>query len=102
MLYVSGLRELSKETARIEAEHGFEPASRENALAKLMLVVTEVAEAAEDVRNQRWEHFGEEIADTFIRLLNLCYSMGIDIDAEIARKMLINEARPYRHGGKTA
>lgn len=72
--------------------------TRENMLEKLMLVVTEIAEAAEDVRHQRWEHFGEEIADTMIRLLDIAGTLGIDIEAEIARKMAINEGRPWRHG----
>jgi len=72
--------------------------NRENMLEKLMLVVTECAEAAEDVRHARWDHFGEEIADTIIRLLDICGTLGIDIDAEVARKMTINLQRPFRHG----
>lgn len=65
---------------------------------KLMLVVTEVAEACEAVRHQNYENFKEEIADTFIRLMDLCGTMGFDIEKEIIEKMKINENRPQKHG----
>ena len=76
-------------------------------MSKLMLVVTEVSEAAEayrkdptltdkDIKN----NFAEELADTFIRLLDLTGSLNIDIATEIHNKMLINEGRPHKHGKK--
>ena len=67
-------------------------------LEKLMLVVTEVAEAAEAWRNDSTFGFDEEIADTFIRLMDICGSLGIDIEVEIGEKMAENENRPYLHG----
>ena len=70
-------------------------------LGKLMLVATEVAEAAEAVRHEDWENYKEELADTFIRLLDICGSMDIDIKQEIWDKMKVNEGRPIRHGKKT-
>lgn len=70
-------------------------------LGKLMLVVTEVAEAAEAVRNGEKENFEEEIADTFIRLLDLCGAMGIDPEEIIEKKMVVNRGRPMLHGKKT-
>ena len=70
-------------------------------LGKLMLVVSEVSEAAEAVRKNSPENFVEEIADTMIRLLDICGTMGIDIEAAIRLKMAINAARPARHGKET-
>jgi NTP pyrophosphatase (non-canonical NTP hydrolase) len=70
-------------------------------LGKLMLVATEVAEMAEAVRHEDEANFKEEMADTFIRLLDMCGTMGIDIKQEIKKKMEINESRPIRHGKKT-
>ena len=67
-------------------EHGF-ITSKENMLEKLMLVVTEVAEAVEDVRHENWSHFGEELADVVIRVLDLSATLGIDLEWEIKRKM---------------
>jgi NTP pyrophosphatase (non-canonical NTP hydrolase) len=93
-----------------------------NVPEKLMLVVTELAEAMEWYRHFSQEDFAElgqglkdvssergstalvgfrqEIADTVIRLLNLSASLGINLEGEIAAKMEINEKRPHRHGGK--
>ena len=76
-------------------------ASGDLMLGKLMLVVTELAEAAEAVRHRDRENFEEEIADTFIRLLDICGTMGIDPEEGIERKMNTNESRPYRHGKQT-
>ncbi|MEI8012449.1 MAG: nucleotide pyrophosphohydrolase [Candidatus Omnitrophota bacterium] len=64
----------------------------------LMLVVTELAEAMEAHRKQDPVNFKEELADTFIRLFDLCGGMGIDIEAEILRKCDKNKLRPYKHG----
>lgn len=65
---------------------------------KLMLVVTEVAEACEALRVDDRENFEEEIADVFIRLLNICGTCGIDIDKHVAKKMEKNRKRPKKHG----
>lgn len=67
-------------------------------IGKLMLVVTEVSEAAEAVRSNDLKNFGEELADVFIRLLDICATTGIDIKAAIDAKMKINEQRAYKHG----
>ena len=71
-------------------------------LAKLMLVVSEVGEAAEAVRKADESNFEEEIADTIIRLLQLCGAMGINPDCIVRRKMEFNASRPPRHGKVSA
>ena len=68
--------------------------------AILALVHSEISEALEDFRHDRREHFGEEVADTIIRLLDLCDILDIDIDHEVLVKMEKNSQRGYRHGGK--
>jgi len=72
--------------------------SKKNMLAKLMLAVSELSEAAEDVRHERWEHFSEEIADCVIRLFDICGTLHIDLEKAITDKMAINENRPHLHG----
>ncbi len=67
---------------------------------KLMLCVTELAEACEAVRDADFEGFKEELADTIIRVLDICGACGIDIEDEVARKMFKNRARPRLHGRK--
>ena len=64
----------------------------------LMLIVTELAEAMEAHRTQNDDNFKEEIADTFIRLLDLCGGLHIDIESEIIKKATHNTTRPYKHG----
>jgi NTP pyrophosphatase (non-canonical NTP hydrolase) len=46
------------------------------------------------------EGVGSELADVFIRLLDVCDIFGIDLEAEYERKMSFNRTRPFRHGGK--
>lgn len=43
------------------------------------------------------DSFEDEIADTFIRLFDICGYMGIDIDKHIQYKMWYNTTRPYKH-----
>ena len=75
---------------------------RDLMLGKLMLVVTEIAEAAEAVRHQDMDNFEEEIADTFIRLLDISGTMKLNIVAAIHDKMNKNAERPERHGKHTS
>jgi len=92
------LKEWSEYVADWRENKGFET-NWDNVMAKLMLVVTEVSEAVEAYRKDDLRHgFPEEIADTFIRLFDLCGSLDIDIEKYIEEKMAVNETRPYKHG----
>ena len=42
----------------------------------------------------------DEIADQFIRLLDLCGHLDIDIDFHIKAKLRYNSTRPFKHGKK--
>lgn len=46
------------------------------------------------------EGVGSEFADILIRLLDDCDLFGIDLAAEVFRKLEYNETRAFRHGGK--
>lgn len=74
----------------------------------LMLVVTELAEATEELRKpiadrskviDAWA-VEEEIADAVIRLMHLSKRMNWDVGGAIVKKARYNETRSYRHGGK--
>jgi len=91
------LNELSSICHSIAKEKGFWDEER-NIGEALMLIVTELAEAMEAYRKENKENFDEELADTFIRLLDLCGGLGIDIEEEIAKKCEKNKKRPYKHG----
>ena len=91
------LNELASICHSIAKEKGFWDQER-NIGEALMLIVTELAEAMEAHRHQDEANFKEELADTFIRLLDLCGGMKIDIEEEIYKKSLKNKNRPYKHG----
>jgi len=44
--------------------------------------------------------FEDEIADTFIRLFDLCGGLNIDIEKHIELKLQYNQSREYKHGKK--
>ena len=77
---------------------------------KLLLIITEVAEATEDYRNGNMdtflgaggkpEGFWVEVADAVIRILDLAGAMGVDLEHIIEVKHEYNKTRPRRHGGK--
>jgi NTP pyrophosphatase (non-canonical NTP hydrolase) len=95
-------------------------------VSKLLLIHSEVSEAAEDLRGDldlnkiyyqdsndpekimsndkcgkcKPVGFASEIADTVIRILDLCAALGIDIEEAVRVKMKYNETRANRHGGK--
>jgi NTP pyrophosphatase (non-canonical NTP hydrolase) len=108
------LNELRDEALRIAVEHGFAEASIGE---DLMLIVSELAEALEDVRAGKLPHettyecadsvrlgkpcgVPSEMADVIIRVLHFCGKHGIDIEKAVKEKMEYNESRPFRHGGK--
>ena len=42
--------------------------------------------------------FEDEIADAFLRLMDLCGEYGIDIERHICMKAAYNQTRPIKHG----
>lgn len=99
------IAKMQKEAHRIAVMHGWivPPFSdADGVLAKLMLVVSEVAEACEAVRHDDARNFREELADTVIRIMDIAETHGFDLEHEIHKKMVINATRPYKHGGKRA
>ena len=91
------LNDLAKLCHSIAVEKGFWDKER-NIGEALMLIVTELAEAMEAHRIQDEQNFKEELADSFIRLLDLCGGLEIDIEEEIYKKSIRNKNRPYKHG----
>lgn len=68
--------------------------------ADAILLVSEVVEAYEAFRNNDVEHIPEELADVFIRLLDTADRLGVNLGAEVDKKLAVNRTRGYRHGGK--
>jgi len=115
------LNELRDKIHENAKAHGFYDDETVNIPEKLMLIVSELGEAMEAYRKDNYAklvdpdfHFGktisfedfikdtfeDEIADTLIRILDLCGYMKIDIENHVAMKMKYNATRPYKHGKK--
>lgn len=124
---MKGLNELSKSVFEANKKKGFWD-DRKNKGEVLMLVVSELAEALEadrksryadvdafNAREEEWETdedfqidfqqcikdtFEDEIADTMIRLLDLCGGFDIDIAFHVEQKLRYNSLREHKHGKK--
>ena len=121
---IKGLNQASKEVHKANREKGFYDKERETGTL-LMLITSELAEALEADRKNRtadktsFEHyqqmcndesfsnifntyvkdtFEDEISDTFIRLMDLCGYMDIDIEWHIEQKLKYNKTREKMHG----
>jgi NTP pyrophosphatase (non-canonical NTP hydrolase) len=93
----TSLKKLVQLAVEIRRDKGFRT-DWDNFAEKCMLTVTELSEAVEADREGNREHVAEELADTAIRLFDLCGSLGIDLEKEILNKMERNKKRPQRHG----
>lgn len=83
---------------------------------EIALIHSEVSEALEAYRNwgladvtpleplpgglPKPEGVGSELADVLIRVIDTAYWRGIDLEAEVERKIAFNKTRTFRHGGK--
>ena len=89
--------------------HGFHGTPElDNIPTKLMLIVSEIAEAMEAHRKSLSSehipgHTGleEELADAVIRIMDLGYMLDLDLADAIIAKDKFNMTRPYMHGNKT-
>lgn len=105
------INEWAKEVHQNAVDHGWWDSQR-SAGELLMLVVSEVSEAFEEIRNGhamtetyyseggKMEGVPSELADVVIRVMDLCEYYGIDLESAIAEKHNFNKTRPYKHGGK--
>nr|BFD64942.1 hypothetical protein BdHM001_36230 [Bdellovibrio sp. HM001] len=103
------LARLGKQAMEIAISKGFDPRDTTDG-DKLMLIVTEVAEAMEDVRegktklkikpNGKPVGLPSELADIIIRTAQYATHLGIDLDEAVLLKMEYNKKRPHKHGGK--
>lgn len=81
---------------------------------KLLLIVSEVVEAHDEIRNGRAaaetfysgpdnskpEGVPSEIADVVIRCFDFAYTEGFDLAGIIIEKLAYNSTRPFKHGKK--
>ena len=96
---LSDLADYIQKAHEIAFKHGFWEIDKvPNYAEKIMLIVTELAEAVQEDR--KGETTEVEIADTLIRLFDLCGYMYPNIEDAIKHKMKLNESRPFKHNRK--
>ena len=121
------IKEIQREIHRVNVEKGFWE-DRKNVGEVLMLIVSELGEALDAHRADKKadveafdaraidrtepedyqidfqqcikDTFEDEIADTVIRILDMCEGFGIDLERHIVLKLEYNKTRPYKHGKK--
>lgn len=108
--FTKSLSDMQKQVHKLAREKGWYDMPR-TSLEIHMLIVSEIAEATEEVRNKTKpiyrtgpKYKGEliELADAVIRILDYCEYQGYDLGAAIEMKNEFNRTRSYRHGGKAA
>lgn len=109
-VYSHTLDLMANEVFQNNVNHGFWEGKVEdyNKGEKLMLIVSELAEALEAIRahdspdDKLSQYPGEhvEIADAIIRLLDYCAAYKIPIGEVLLAKHNYNVGRPYKHGKK--
>lgn len=103
---MSLLNDLADEILDINRANGWdcltpEDWDRQNRIPTILaLIHSEVSEALEAFRHEDRENFEEEMADILIRVLDATGGLGIDMDAEVRKKLARNRTRGFRHGGK--
>lgn len=107
----STLREIQQECWQIAEDHGFHDVGQ-TVGDKLMLIVSEAAEALDDHRDGHevsdyWMAgkdgtkpcgIPSELADIVIRTLDMAECYGVDLSPAIIDKMTYNRTRPFLHG----
>jgi NTP pyrophosphatase (non-canonical NTP hydrolase) len=87
------LRDLQKKVYENKVAHGF---NVKNVEMEFCLIMTELGEAYHAHALESKEAFAEELADVAIYLLGLSEIAGVDLEAEILKKMEKNKNRRYR------
>lgn len=108
----SSLPELERLVLQYMDDKGFDRPNRDTIPRYLMLVVSELVEALEAIRDEHWdlyvapdsegrmkpEGFGVELVQALIRILHITAAMHINVQDLLALSMRYNELRPYKHG----
>lgn len=89
---MAGIRELQRDVYQNKLDKGFNVT---DVCKEFCYAFGELSEAF-DAYNKRKSDLGEELADVAIYLLGLAEILGVDLEAELLRKIEINRNRRYQ------
>lgn len=106
---LNDLKAFIKEVHQVAKDHGWHDAPSKTDLECMMLMVSEVAEAVEEIRkgippnktyvvNGKPEGTPVELADVLLRVFDYAESRNIDLVEAMLLKHEYNKSRPYKHG----
>ena len=104
------IRQLQKEAHETAKSKGWWDEPR-TFLECIALIHSELSEAVEsyrkfgiptNIKEISKDDLSVELADTLIRIFDMCEFYNIDLESALEFKMEYNKSRPYRHGGKKA
>ena len=106
-IFVDAIDVIGQRIVDVNRENGWNVATPEcwdeqyKVPAVIALIHSEASEALEVFRKSRdLQEFNEEMADIFIRVVDLTHGLGLDLGDAILKKLEKNRHRGYRHGGK--
>jgi len=88
---VSTIKKTAEKHHAWVAEMGW---TKTSPLEQLALIASEVGEAVNECRGETpTDNLGQELADVVLRTFDMAESLGIDIQAEIQKKMALNKLK---------
>jgi len=86
-----------KEITKWSKKKGFDW-SKTEIDTSLLRLANEVTKCGEWLRDNNTDEFARDLADAFIRLVNICEVMEVDLEKVVTVVHEENKKRPYLHG----
>jgi hypothetical protein len=109
-LNVAEINAMASEAFWNSDAHGFHEGGMSPFASLIALIHSEASEALEEHRAGKGDYYeredgkpmgiGPELADIIIRVGELAYSRGLNLEAMVYRVQKFNRTRPHKHGKK--